>query len=270
MHTAILIYALSHSHPLLQIYDPGNPDFMAGFKLDALGTLAPSDDKLFNKGGYMGTGALAAVNFNAMIQAQEELALGYFRLDPAAYQYARLSLAQFSTQSYQYWNFTRFKTATEIVDGFDNLFWQTGSTNTHTAITEAQAKLTTDGRVDANKVMVLVTDGSPSNVAEAKAAAKATRDAGTNLFIMGYGAEVSQSGPQATLLEMVGGDTSSLLIVNSVADYTSDAYRQRLAQEYIDVFCFAPNTAAPTAAPTSEPTTPVPTKPPTSTPSPTS
>ena len=51
---------------------------MAGFKLDALNTLTPTDDPLFNKGGYMGTGSLAAI-FNQMRDSPIAIVYGIYR-----------------------------------------------------------------------------------------------------------------------------------------------------------------------------------------------
>jgi hypothetical protein len=120
-------------------------------------------------------------------------------------------------------------------------------------------------RDDAFKVIILVTDGEPSDTALALQEAEYVRNNGTYLFVMGYGDAVQQPAAQQTLLDIAGGDPYNVLLVKNASEYSSAAFQIRIATEYVNLFCFQTPTTAPTKAPTKAPSN-APTKEPTKAP----
>jgi Mg-chelatase subunit ChlD len=189
-----------------------------------------------------------------MIAAQQQFAVSKFsNIDGDSG--TRIGLAQYSSNVYPYWGLDSLGSIPEVAAAFNGLYWRAGSTSTGQAIAYGQQQLMTGqgSRPDAHKLMVLVTDGEPSNRDLALTEANNTRNNGTYLFIMGYGPEVNQPSSRETLLAMVD-DPIDLLTVNNVSEYTSAAYLIRLERDYKDHLCFRPPpTVAPTVAPTPDP-----------------
>jgi hypothetical protein len=189
-----------------------------------------------------------------MIMAQKQFAVSKFGTISQAG--TRIGLAQYSSNVYPYWGLAETQNAVQVGMAFDGLYWRAGSTSTGEAIAYGQNQLLSGpgARADAHKLMVLVTDGEPSNKDLALLEANKTITNGTYLFIMGYGPEVNQDSSKALLQQMVA-NPKDLLTVNNVSEYSSQAYLDRLERDYIDHLCFRPPpTVAPTAAPTAVPT----------------
>jgi hypothetical protein len=103
---------------------------------------------------------------------------------------SRVGLAQFSGEVYLEFDLAGHADDRHgLMRTFDSIRWRTGITNTHLAISSGQQWLRSGvgARQDAVKVLVIVTDGFASDQVLATTTAAQARDAGTSIFIVGYG-----------------------------------------------------------------------------------
>ena len=110
-----------------------------------------------------------------------------FTISPTA---TRVAVLKFSTSAMD--TTFGFSGDNQVITDTLNLPLTGGTTNTHRCIDMAKALFASDGRSNAAQLMLIITDGAPTNQVQTETAAQQARDAG--IVIVGVGASIGYYG----------------------------------------------------------------------------